>query len=124
MGKILSNDLRYRLIKNVESGLSARAAARKLDIAASTATRIVRQWHKTGSYEAGRRGGHRPCLLEPIRNALEELIEVHGDWSEEELCAHIKQEHGIFVHAVTVGRFIRKLGFRYKKNYICQRTKA
>lgn len=41
MGKALSNDLRLRLVKNVESGMSARAAGRKLDIAPSTATGIV-----------------------------------------------------------------------------------
>lgn len=40
MPKPLSIDLRKRLIKAVESGMSARAAGRKWDIAESTATGI------------------------------------------------------------------------------------
>ena len=51
MPKSLSNDLRKRLIKAVESGMSARAAGRKLDIAESTATGIVKDWRDRDSYE-------------------------------------------------------------------------
>ena len=50
MARTLSNDLRKRLIKAVEDGLSARAAGKKLDIAASTATGIVKDWRDRGSF--------------------------------------------------------------------------
>ena len=48
MARTLSNDLRKRLVKAVEGGLSARAAGKKLDIAASTATGIVKDWRDRG----------------------------------------------------------------------------
>lgn len=118
MGKALSEDLRYRLIRNVEAGMSARAAGKKLDIAASTATRIVRDWRRTGSYKAGSRGGCRPCLLWPLRDYIERLVEEHDDWSEAAYCAHLVENKGIRIHPSSVGRFIRRMGWRYKKNGI------
>ncbi|VAW14727.1 hypothetical protein MNBD_ALPHA11-793 [hydrothermal vent metagenome] len=51
MGKPLSNDLRLRLVNAVSSGMSARAAGRKLDIAASTATGIIKQQRDRGHFE-------------------------------------------------------------------------
>jgi len=122
MGKALSNDLRERLIRNVESGMSARAAGRKLDIAASTATRIVREWRERGCYKARLRGGHKPCLLWPHRAYIERLVKDHNDWSEAQYGEAIEAATGVRLHATSVGRFIRRMGYRYKKNGIRLRT--
>ena len=124
MGKALSEDLRYRLIKNVKAGMSARGAGKKLDIEARTATRIIRRWRQTGCFKACRRGGHKPYLLEPLRDFIEKLVTAHGDWSEAEFCAYIAQEKNVYVHPTSVGRFIRKAGWRYKKNAIRHRTRS
>ena len=122
VAKALSNDLRWRLVKAVERGLSARAAGRKLDISASAATSIIKRWRETGSYEALQIGGYRRCILEPERAFVEKLAREHGDWSEAELAACVRDECGLDVHPTTVGRFIRNLGYRYKKNGIRFRT--
>lgn len=122
MARPLSSDLRSRLIKAVQGGMSARAAGKKLDIAASTATGIVKHWRDTGGYEPFQMGGYRRPVLEAERDFVESMLAEHGDWSEAEMAAHLEKERGICVHPVTVGRFIRTLGWRYKKNGFRIRT--
>ncbi|CTQ63494.1 Transposase [Roseibium album] len=52
MARILSSDLRRRVIEAIEGGVSTRAAARRFSIGVSTAGSWHRHWRKTGSYEA------------------------------------------------------------------------
>ena len=115
MARPLSNDLRARLVAAVEGGMAARAAGRKLDISASAATGIIKQWRETGSYEPLQMGGHKRAALEEQIAFVEAMVTAHCDWSEEEMCAHICTERGIQVHPTTVGRFVRKKGWRFKK---------
>lgn len=122
MAKPLSNDLRFRLISYVQSGLSARSAGRKLSISASTATAIVKRWRTTGCYKPLQMGGHRRSVLEKDRFFIETMLEDHDDWSEAAMAAYLRAERDVDIHPSTVGRFIRKLGWRYKKNGIRHRT--
>ncbi len=122
MARPLSNDLRMRLIKAVQGGMSARAAGRKLDIPASTATGITKHWRDSGSYEPFQMGGYRRPVLETEQDFIESMLEEHGDWSEAEMAAYLEKERGVCVHPVTVGRFIRSIGWRYKKNGLRVRT--
>ena len=115
MARTLSNDLRKRLIKAVEGGLSARAAGKKLDIAASTATGIVKDWRDRGSFEPLRIGGYRRPILENEAAFIEKMVTTHPDWSEAEMNAHLREERGIKIHDTTLGRFVRAKGWRYKK---------
>ncbi len=118
MGKPLSNDLRLRLINAVEGGMSARAAGRKLDIAASTATLFVKQHRESGRLEPLPLGGRRRSVLEKQAIFIEAMVAAHPDWSEEEMAFHVRKECGISVHPTTLGRFVRKKRWRFKKNSI------
>jgi transposase len=122
MPRPLSNDLRKRLIRLVESGMSARAAGARLDIAASTATGIVKDWRDRGSDEPLPTGGWLRPKLEDEADFIEPLVADHGDWSEAELNAYGREHRGIEVHDTTLGRLIRAKGWRYKKNSIRQGT--
>jgi transposase len=122
MPRPLSNDLRKRLIRLVESGMSARAAGARLDRAASTATGIVKDWRDRGSYEPLPTGGWRRPKREDEADFIEQLVADHGDWSEAEWNAYVREHRGIEVHDTTLGRFIRAKGWRYKKNGIRQAT--
>jgi len=122
MAKPLSNDLRFRLTNYVQSGLSARSAGRKLSISASAATAIVKRWRTTGSYKPHQMGGHRRSVLEKDRVFIEAMLEKHDDWSEATMAACLRAERDVDIHPSTVGRFIRRLGWRYKKNGIRYRT--
>jgi transposase len=123
MGRPLSNDLRVRLVKAVDGGLSARAAGRKLEIAASTATGIVKKHRDRGHLEPLPMGGRKRSVLEKEAAFIEDMVTAHPDWSEQEMAVHLCQECGIDVHPTTVGRFVRKQGWRFKKNGIRHRTK-
>lgn len=115
MARPLSHDLRARMIKAVGSGLTARAAARQCDVAASTGIKLVKRWRETGSFEARKMGGHRVCILDKARACIEAMLREHGDWTETERAAHLEQRRGIKVASTTVGRFVRRQGLSYTK---------
>ncbi len=122
MGRPLSNDLRQRLVNAVNSGMSARAAGRKLDIAASTATALIKKHRERGHFEPLPLGGKKRSVLEKEKTFIEAMVGAHPDWSEDEMALHIGSERGIQVHPTTIGRFVRKNGWRFKKNSIRHRT--
>ena len=57
MGKTLSEDLRVRVIVAVNGGMSRNAAAKRFEIAVSTAVRWVCEWTETGRTTARPKGG-------------------------------------------------------------------
>ena len=124
MTKSISNDLRKRILNAVLEGMSARAAAIRYDVSASVAVKLVQRWRATGECKPLPRGGCRRAVLDQEREYLHELLKKHADWSEVELAAHLREARGIELHASNVGRFIRKLGYRYKKNGLRIRTGA
>lgn len=62
-----SNDLRVRVIRVVEGGVAARAAARQFVIGDATAIRWVKRWRETGSFEARSVRGPEPIAAEETR---------------------------------------------------------
>ena len=69
----LSQDLRRRLIRAVEAGSSAREAARRFEVSASAAIKLVRRVRETGSTTPARIGGTRKPLLAGHETVLREL---------------------------------------------------
>ncbi len=59
MGKSLSDDLRVRVVEEVEAGASRRQAAARFGVSVSSAIRWVRAWHAQGDVRAKPRGGER-----------------------------------------------------------------
>jgi transposase len=73
----LSQDLRKRLVDEVEQGSSARQAAARFAVSASAAIKLVRRVRATGSTERGKIGGHRKPLLAGHEALLRELTATH-----------------------------------------------
>jgi transposase len=69
----LSQDLRRRLVRAVEAGSSAREAARRFEVSASAAIKLVRRVRETGSAAPAKIGGHRKPLLAGHEDLLHEL---------------------------------------------------
>ncbi|MDB5770379.1 MAG: hypothetical protein JWM42_753 [Burkholderia sp.] len=65
----LSQDLRRRLVRAVDAGSSAREAARRFEVSASAAIKLMQRVRETGSTQPARIGGYasqcstgtRPC---------------------------------------------------------------
>jgi transposase len=53
----LSNDLRLRVVRAIEAGLSRRAAAAKFDVSIASAVRWHQRYTRTGSIEPDAIGG-------------------------------------------------------------------
>ena len=79
MPRAYSLDLRERLIDAVEAGSSARAAARRLQVSASTAVKWVQRKRETGSVEAKPMHGHPPAKLLPHKDRLLRLAADEPD---------------------------------------------
>jgi transposase len=94
MGHCLSNDLRMRVVSEVEKGSSRRAAAARFGVSVSSAIRWVQAFRKKGTSEAKPQGGdrrskrieaHRVFIMKTVANRkdvtlaeLQELLAKRG----------------------------------------------
>ena len=69
MPKVLSLDLRMRVVRAIEDGLSCRQAAARFDVSPSSAIRWQAQWRQTGACRPRPQGGDRWSVR----------TEAHGD---------------------------------------------
>ncbi|MGY4169140.1 transposase [Bradyrhizobium sp. USDA 4529] len=92
MAKGYSKDLRVRAVELVESGESAREAARILNLGASTTIRWMDRWRKTGNVEAKPGTGHSRSPLEQHKQWLIELIAAEPDLTLEEIRARLRSQ--------------------------------
>lgn len=69
----LSADLRSRLVRAVEEGSSARAAAARFEVSASAAIKLMQRVRATGSAAPAKIGGYRKPLLAAHDELLREL---------------------------------------------------
>jgi transposase len=120
----LSADLRVRFGRALDRGLSARAAARMLEVSAATGVRWAQAWRTTGTIALGKVGGHRRCLLEGERDWLVARIEQKKDLTLHELLAELREERGVVVCCDTLWRFLRRHDKTYKKRRSSPRSKT
>ncbi len=85
MGYGHSLDLRSRIISAVRSGSSARAAARRFGVSASSAITLVSRWRKTGSYAPRQVGGQKRRKLAGHKDWLHEVMACEPDITLDEL---------------------------------------
>lgn len=95
--------------------MSARAAARMLEVSAATGVRWAQAWRTRGSIQPGKVGGHMRPLLEPERDWLLARIEQKKDLTLHELLADLREERGVVVCCDTLWRFMGRLGKTFKK---------
>jgi len=118
MSSALSSELRTRFGEYIEEGLSGRAAATRLKLSAATGVRWQRKWRETGAIAPDVQG--RPPdhgKLAAHQGFLEELVAQDGDITLPELAGALAAATGVVAHAASIGRFLRKLGYTYKKSH-------
>lgn len=114
--KVLSIDLRRRVVAAYESGESGTYAetAKMFDIGEATVSRWLRRHRETGDVLPKSRGGNRPRKLD-----LEWLQEHAAEYPDARLKERAKAWEacsGIHVHIDTVSDGLRAIGWTYKKN--------
>jgi transposase len=87
-----SNDLRVRVIRVVESGVAARAAARQFVIGDSTAIRWAKRWRETGSVEAKSNKGQSRSPLNRHEEWLLKLVRCEPDLTLEGIQGRLLDE--------------------------------
>lgn len=111
----LSQDLRLRMIRAVESGSSARSVAGRFEVSASAVIKLVDRVRRTGSMEPAKIGGYRKPLLEGQEDLLRELIVSRKGITLAEIRDELI-ERGITPGSLTtIWSTLRRLGLRHKK---------
>ena len=121
MPRAYSIDLRERVIATVEAGWSAREAARRFDISASTAIKWVQRWRRSGSVAAQPMGGGYRSPLDQHGDFLMALIAREPDLTLEEVRLRLR-DRGVSAGLGSVWRFFARRGVSFKKNRARRRT--
>ena len=117
MGKVISKDLRERVVALVDAGHSCRAAAKHFRVSNSFAIKLLQRRKHTGTVESKRRG--RPPgsgKLAPFRAFLMRQVEDKPDITLPELAARLKAAHGLEIRPSSLSRILLAHGFTYKKS--------
>jgi transposase len=114
MPRAYSGDMRQRLIAEVESGASRRAAAEEFAVSASTAIIWVKCFRETGRCAAKPRGGSI-SPLEEHAGFLLSLIEKEPDLTLDEMVLTMRR-HRILGSRTAVWRFFKRHKITFKKN--------
>ena len=115
MGHCLSDDLRMRVVAEVEKGSSRRAAAARFGVSVSSAIRWVQAFRKTGSPEAKPQGGDRRSKrIEAHRVFIMKTITNRKDVTLVEL-QDLLAKRGAHFGIGTLWRFFARHGITVKK---------
>lgn len=112
----LSRDLRERIVRAVEGGSSARAAAERFEISPSAAIKLMQRVRATGSTAPAKIGGYRRPVLEAHAETVRALALSKPGITLKEIRAAL-DERGIEVKALsTVADMLHRLGLSHKKS--------
>lgn len=116
MGRYLSDDLRVRVIRAIEGGLSRRAAAARFGVGVSSAIRWMSSYLEEGRATAKPQGGdQRSGRIEAQHDFLMSAIGEAPDITLAELRARLIAERGETFATSTIHQFFRRHGVSYKK---------
>jgi transposase len=114
MARPLSLDLRERIVRAVEAGVSRRGAAGRFAVSESCAIKLVQRWARTGSVAPAPMGGRKPFALAAYEGEVRALISAEPDATLDELCRQLSAA-GITVGRSSLDRFLKALGLTRKK---------
>lgn len=123
MSRPYSNDLRERVVADMSSGRSARAAAARFGVSVATAVRWSQRYRRTGGVAPGKIGGHRKPILLPEREWLHARIAAEPDLTLRALLAEL-HERGVRASYGALWQFLDREGLSFKKNGVRQRARS
>ena len=115
MAAPLSIDLRWRVVRAIEAGLSRRLAAAKYDVSIASAVRWHQLFERTGSVAPGRMGGDRLSHRAEAQAAkVLGWIDAERDLSLVEITNRLADEGHDFAPA-TIWRLLERHNYTVKK---------
>lgn len=116
MAQYLSKDLRIRVIRAVEDGLSRNAAARRFGVSVASAVRWMDEYRRAGRATPKPRGGDRRSgRIEAQSGFLMSAVEEAPDITLAELRERLIEKKGETFAVSTIHQFFRRHGVSYKK---------
>lgn len=117
MAQYLSEDLRIRVIRAVEGGMSRHAAARRFGVSVASAVRWMAEYLRTGRTAPKLRGGDRRSgRIEAQADLLLSAIAQTPDITLAELRERLIAERGETFAVSTIHDFYRRHGITFKKS--------
>ena len=115
MSRSFSSDLRIRVIRAVEDGLSTRKAAGRFGVGVSTAGEWYRRYRDHGETTA-RKQGHPPgSRLDAHEAFILDLVDQAPDIALYEIAERLQDDCAVSVCPATVWYFFDKRGITFKK---------
>jgi putative transposase len=114
MTRPYSQDLRERIVRAVEGGLSRHAAAVRFAVSVSFVVKLMQRWQRRGTLAPDQYGGWKKPRLLPYRARIHALIVEQCDITLDELRGALAVE-GILVARSTLADFLAAEGLTRKK---------
>jgi transposase len=114
MTRPYSVDLRERVVRAVEAGLSRRAAARRFEVSVSFVIKLLQRWQRRGTVQPERYGGWKRAILAAHAARVHALLRAEPDLTIAELRSRLAAE-AIQVSPAAISRFLTAEGLTRKK---------
>lgn len=115
MGKALSADLRLRVVKASDSGMSARQAAARFGVGISSAIRWIAR-AKIGELAPRRQGHRRASSLDAHEAFIVGLINERKDITLNEMVERLVAEQSVRISRSALSAWLRGQGWTFKKS--------
>jgi len=115
--KAYSQDLRERVVKAVDEGLSRSKIVRLFSVSEATIKRYLKMRRETGSLAPKPIPGYPPIKVGALQEGLLPQLEAHPDATLEEHCKQWEAETGMKVSISTMSDAIQRLRWTRKKRH-------
>jgi transposase len=112
--KPYSEDLRVRIVRTVEEGMSKSAVARLFDVSLSSVKRYMRIAGRGDSLAPRKSGGRPPKADETARRLLEEDVHERPAATISDRRRFLQSATGKSLSTSTVKRLLKRMGFSQK----------
>lgn len=111
----LSNDLRWRVVRAIEAGVSRRAAASKFEVSIASAVRWHQRYMRTGTVASSAMGGDRLSHRAEVHAAkVLDWIQKEPDLTLVEIAARLAEQGHVFAPS-TIWRLLDRHDMTLKK---------
>ena len=116
MGRAMSMDLRLRVVRAIDGGISTREAARRFAVGIATAGAWHRLWRRSGNVAPARQGHPIRSKLDVHEGFIMDLVAARPDITLLEIAERLAQERGVAASRTLVWKFFAKRGVTFKKS--------
>jgi len=114
MTRAYSEDLRLRVVRDVEAGASRRSVAFKYAVSISFVIKLVQRWRAAGTIAPRGTGGRKVHALEAHAELVDRLLAEKRDITLDELRRGLMGD-GVLIGRSSIDRYLKARGLTRKK---------